>query len=146
MFIVIVKVTNNRIVKYQDYPTLPAASAHLNQVIGTFPGAFIWEGNYSQDLFVNGQTVTVVPLISPIIVQIEALKKQLSTMEGAQYMSRGERESWRQLLVFQASIHQPNPIPEPALYATLPFYRRIKDADELAISLRAQINVLEDQL
>jgi len=54
MFTSIVKVENNRIEKFAEFATEPEAQAHCEKY-----GGFVYQGYYSPDLYVNGETVTV---------------------------------------------------------------------------------------
>ena len=69
MYLVIVKVENNRVTKFAEYAIQADANAHVLRVTGMFPNAFVWDAsalpiNKSiRDLWVVGQTVTIVPFI-----------------------------------------------------------------------------------
>jgi hypothetical protein len=58
----IVKINNNRIAKYAEFATAEEADAHSLQY-----GGFTYNGNYSPDLFVAGQTVTIQPIVQTVI-------------------------------------------------------------------------------
>jgi hypothetical protein len=52
----IVKIENNRIAKFAEYAELLEAESHCAK-----HGGFVYEGKFTPDLFVEGQTVTVKP-------------------------------------------------------------------------------------
>lgn len=59
MLIAIVRVENNRIAKFAEFQDMPAAQAHCEE-----HGGFVYEGDYSPELWVDGESVSIVPITS----------------------------------------------------------------------------------
>lgn len=57
MYISIIKVVNNRVAKYAEKATLEEAQAHCAEY-----GGFVYEGDYREDLWVDGEVVSIVTL------------------------------------------------------------------------------------
>jgi len=138
MYTAIVAVENNRVAKYKEFETADAAQAHCD-VYGGFP----YEGSYSPDLYIDGQTVTVQPEQETAEQVIARLKAEMAAIEAEQYLIRGAREAW---LVLMENMAADQGVSQAVLYAANPFYKKIKDADTLIAGMRAEIEQLEDQL
>lgn len=73
--------------------------------------------------------------------QVIARKQaELDTLEAAQYMQRGEREGWISLIEAQASAQNVN---AKTLYKANPFYKKLKDVNDRASELRAELRSLK---
>lgn len=59
MHTAIVKIQDNRVAQYAKFETAQEAQAHCDLY-----GGFVYEGDYSQDLWIDGEAVTIVPLVS----------------------------------------------------------------------------------
>ena len=66
----IVKVENNRVSKYADFASQALADVHVSKY-----GGFVYDGTYSRDLWVVGQTVTIVP-VSPTAQELQAVEDE----------------------------------------------------------------------
>jgi hypothetical protein len=64
---IITKTENNRIVKYLELADDDAQAA-LDNLLENYPSAFIYNGAYRPDLWVDGNVITVVPIVEPITV------------------------------------------------------------------------------
>lgn len=58
---IITKVENNRVVKFLDV-SAENANEVLSSVIESYPDAFIYDGNYRPDLWVEGADVSIMPI------------------------------------------------------------------------------------
>lgn len=58
---IITKVENNRVVKFLDV-SAENANEILSSVIESYPDAFIYDGNYRPDLWVEGADVSIMPI------------------------------------------------------------------------------------
>lgn len=79
VYLAIVKVSaGNRIEKYQEFPTLARAQAHVSNVIGTYPDAYAVQhpGGSIRDLLCDkvAETVSISALPGPTAEEITAAK------------------------------------------------------------------------
>jgi hypothetical protein len=99
MFTAIVKVENNRVTKFMEYATEPEAQAHCD-----LHGGFVYQGTYSVDLYVDGETVTVQPepeSAEQIIARLEAaLDRHLDAVANSY-----RYESIRTMVTYATSDH-----------------------------------------
>jgi len=99
MYTAIVAVENNRVAKYKEFETADAAQAHCD-VYGGFP----YEGSYSPDLYVDGQSVTIQPeqeTAEQVIARLErALDRHLDEVANSY-----RYESIRTMVTYATSEH-----------------------------------------
>ena len=73
---------DNRVAKYQDYPTEAKATAHVARVMGRFPGAFVAAdlGGGFSDWLVNpvGKTLSLSPPPKPPFVPVPLTAEELA--------------------------------------------------------------------
>ena len=89
MYIAIVKTENNRISKFQDYSIEVDCKAHVDRVNPKFPGAFVYDNSANtpyRDLWIDGQTVTVVPFIDPVPTDQERIDAAFPQTDTAQVL------------------------------------------------------------
>jgi hypothetical protein len=60
MYISIVEVVNNRVAKYANHETEQQALDHC-----AIHGGFVYQGDYSTDLYIDGDIVSIVPIGNP---------------------------------------------------------------------------------
>jgi hypothetical protein len=58
MFLSIVKVVDNRIAKFSEFESLEEAESHCEE-----HGGFVYEGGYSPELYVEDESVSIVPVL-----------------------------------------------------------------------------------
>jgi hypothetical protein len=99
MFTAIVKVENNRVAKFMEFDNEPAAQAHCD-----VHGGFVYQGTYSVDLYVDGETVTVQPepeTADQVIARLEAaLDRHLDAVANSY-----RYESIRTMVTYATSDH-----------------------------------------
>lgn len=74
MYVAIMKVENNRVAKYADFATYGEAAEHIVVNGAAFPNAFIQEiasAKEIRELFIDGSTVTITPIIPPTNTEID---------------------------------------------------------------------------
>ena len=101
MYIAIVKTENNRVAKYDSFPTQAEAEDHVSQY-----GGFVYDNANNDpisDLFVSGQTVTVVPVDR----SQEKLKRLKSEAINALVVEQNEALLDAARLRFQAGPNDP---------------------------------------
>jgi hypothetical protein len=64
---IITRVEKNRVVKFLPIEDENAQSK-LSELIDKYPNAFIYDGSYSRDLWVENGVVTLVPFVEPIMI------------------------------------------------------------------------------
>lgn len=133
MYISIVKVENNRITKYARFDNEQKAQSHCE-----IYGGFVYEGEWSPDLFVDGDTVTIQPVTESPEQAIERLKAELKAIEREEIMPRKTREIQIRLMEFLAA--QEGITPEQL--AQNPAYAGMKETDAQCAALRQQIKDL----
>lgn len=62
MYTAIVAIENNRVAVYMEFPTREEADTHVVAFKDTYPDAFVYEGKYQFDLWVEDGVVTTKPL------------------------------------------------------------------------------------
>jgi hypothetical protein len=99
MYTAIVAIQDNRVAKFAEFDTEQQAQAHCAKY-----GGFVYEGQYSPDLFVDGTAVTVQPIeetAEQIIARLElAIDNHLDTVaQSYRY------ESIRTMVTYATSEH-----------------------------------------
>jgi hypothetical protein len=99
MYLAIVRVENNRIAKFSEFEDAEAAQAHCDEY-----GGFVYEGQYSPDLHVDGTTVTLQPVTETaeqVIARLEAaLDRHLDDVAKSY-----RYESIRTMVTYASSEH-----------------------------------------
>lgn len=134
---IITKVENNRVTKFLDVSTENAEEI-LASVKQSYPDAFIYNGAYQPDLWVEDGEVSVIEIL-PSNDELKAkLQSELDAIEKAEIMPRKTREIQIQLMEFLA-VQQGI---TPQQLALNPAYAGMKDVDAKCAEIRAQIRAL----
>ena len=153
MYISIVAVENNRVAKYAEFDTEPAAQAHCDVY-----GGFVYEGGYSPELYIAAGDVSLVPLKSQKQVleeQMAAIDDQLKAIDLERLRTRGGREydiaAAPIIALIRATLTPEQEVMletiRDQLYDTSEEYRRIVDIEtDTAANLRAQRAALKEQI
>lgn len=81
---------------------------------------------------------TYIPTLS--VVERKAIKqREIDVLEAGQFMTRGEREGWIAMVLAQASAQS---VPEPTLYLSNSFYKKLKDVNTQVTLLRAEMKAI----
>lgn len=99
MCIVITKVINNRVAQYQPCATIEEAEAHQEEF-----GGLIYEGEYTNELYVDGETVTI-QLIPETPEQIIARLEGVIDSHLDAVAQSYRYESIRTMVTYAASDH-----------------------------------------
>ena len=101
MYIAIVKAENNRIVKFQEYPTQAEAQAHVDRLKDKFPDAFAYDNAANtplRDLWIKGQTITVVPVVKTTeelrLEELESIIKADTIVNSFKTMTNAQFDTW----------------------------------------------------
>lgn len=134
---IITKVENNRVTKFLDVSTENAEEI-LASVKQSYPDAFIYNGAYQPDLWVEDGEVSVIEIL-PSNDELKAkLQSELDAIEKAEIMPRKTREIQIQLMEFLA-VQQGI---TPQQLALNPAYAGMKEVDARCAEIRAQIRAL----
>lgn len=99
MFTAIVRVVDNRVDTCMEFATLEEAQAHCDT-----HGGFVYEGKWSPDLFIDGETVTVQPEVETpeqVIARLEsAIDRHLDAVANSY-----RYESIRTMVTYASSDH-----------------------------------------
>ena len=134
---IITKVENNRVTKFLDVSTENAEDV-LASVKQSYPDAFIYNGAYQPDLWVEDGEVSVIEIL-PSNDELKAkLQSELDAIERTEIMPRKTREIQIQLMEFLA-VQQGI---TPQQLALNPAYAGMKDVDAKCAEIRAQIRAL----
>jgi hypothetical protein len=136
---IITKVENNRVAKYLEIDD-ELSDEKLEELLDDYPDAFIYDGDYSPELWVEDDEVTIQEVIEPVDVKRARLEGNLDAIERNALMPRGAREAFILLCQQQA---QAAGLTEAQAYKANPFYKGLKDTDVICSDLRAQIKALK---
>jgi hypothetical protein len=99
MFTAIVRTENNRITKFAEFTEQDEAQAHCDE-----HGGFVHPGGYRPDLYVDGTTVTVQPIVetaNQVIARLEAVLDAHLDQVANSY----RYESIRTMVTYASSEH-----------------------------------------
>lgn len=134
---IITKVENNRVTKFLDVITENADDV-LASVKQSYPDAFIYNGAYQPDLWVEDGEVSVIEIL-PSNDELKAkLQSELDAIESTEIMPRKTREIQIQLMEFLA-LQQGLTLEQLALN---PAYAGMKEVDARCVAIRQQIRDL----
>lgn len=134
---IITKVENNRVVKFVPVDD-EAVDETLTSLLNDYPNAFIYDGEYQPDLWVEGVLVSVIELKESSERVLARLQSELETIERNELMPRKTREIQIQLMEFLA-VQQGI---TPQQLALNPAYAGMKQIDAQCVALRTQIRAL----
>ena len=73
--IIITKVEHNRVIKFLPV-SLEEANKKLEELLVNFPDAFIYDGEYSNSLWVENKQVTIVPIVESVGIPLTVSMRQ----------------------------------------------------------------------
>jgi len=118
MYIAIVKAESNRATKFQDYATEAECQAHVDRVKPKFPAAFVHNNSAKtplRDLWVDGETVTVVPVVDYVPTDEDRIDSAFPQTDIARVVFGAFFEVANRLQVLEGK----QPITKPQLRAWL---------------------------